>query len=236
MTSHVDDGALIRYLDREDGPPNRAGVARHLDGCDRCAIRFAQLEGTSRTLSAALWASDVPWVSDLPAMRTRSSTRWGMRAAAAVLLVAGLAGVVRPVRAWIVDRAEALWGAVTGQTPPLQTPTPVAPAPSASAAFAPTGDEFTIELTGDPAGGTLQIETVLGDTAIAIVRGGSGGEDLVVLPSGLRIVAPLASTASYEIRLPARLVLVRIAVGEARRWEYRPGDPPLEIPLGNPRP
>jgi anti-sigma factor RsiW len=226
MTTHVEDGALVRYLDGEEAG-ERPDVAAHLEGCDRCAARMAELARAADTLATALRAADVP----VPHGRPRS--RRGLRVAAALLVIVGVGGSSRPVRAWILERAEALWGVVTGRTE--AAPAPAAPVPprSASVAFVPTGNDFTLEVTGHQEDGVLQIETVGGDTAVAVVRGGSGGEDLVVLPSTLRIVNRPTSTASYLIRVPARLTRVRVLVGAGTPRDYHPGGAPLEIDLGS---
>jgi anti-sigma factor RsiW len=227
MTTHVEDGALVRYLDREDTVGERTDVASHLEGCDRCAARMAELTRAADTLATALRAADAP-----PA-RARPRPRWGLRAAAAVLVLAGVGGAVRPVRAWILERAAALWVAVTGRDGATPVPGQPVPARSASVAFVPEGNEFALEVTARQEGGVLRIETADGDTAVAIVRGGSGAEDLVVLPRALRIVTRGASSASYVVRVPARLVRVRVVVGGGTPWDYHPGAPPMEIELGS---
>lgn len=125
--------------------------------------------------------------------------------------------------------------ACSDPAPRTSAPTPDLPSPlrSATVLFVPSGNEFTLEVTTRQAGGVLRLETVAGDTAVAVVQGGSGAEDLVVLPSTLRIVSPRTSSASYVIRLPARLVRVRVRVGARPPWDYRPGAPPVEIDLEN---
>lgn len=226
MTTHVEDGALVRYLDGEDAAGDLGDVGAHVDRCDRCAARMAELARAADTLSAALRAADVP----VP--RRRPPPPWGLRAAAALLVLAGVGGAVRPVRAWILDRAGAVWVAVTGREP-TAPPDGAAPERSASVSFVPAGDVLTLEVTEHQQGGVLHIETVGGDTAVAIVRGGAGAESLVVLPSTLRIVNRPASSASYVIRVPARLTRVRVRVSDAEPWDYRPGGAPREIDLGN---
>jgi hypothetical protein len=227
MTTHVEDGALIRQLDREDIPEEQADVAAHLEACPRCTVRLAELAHAGDALSTALRAADVP------APRRRPVPRWGLRAAAAALVVVGIGGAVRPVRAWILERTGMLWEAVTGRSAVPTAIAPAAPDRSASVAFVPSGNEFTLEVTAHQSGGVLRLETVAGDTAVAVVLGGSGLEDLVVLPTRLRIVNPEASSASYVIRLPARLARVRVLVGGRVPWDYHPGETPVEIDLGN---
>jgi hypothetical protein len=146
-----------------------------------------------------------------------------------VLLAIG--GAVRPVRAWVLERVEALWTALTGGS---ESPASVAPAPPAQTAvsFVPADGPFTIELAGRQTAGTLVLEVVPGDTARATVLGGSGAESLVVLPGGLRIVNPPGSAARYRIALPARLGPVRVILGGAAPQLFDPAGPPLEIDLG----
>jgi len=228
MTTHLDDDVLVRHLDREDGPAERVEVTRHLESCVRCADRLAGLSRAGAAFSAALRAGDVA-----PPRVPRAAPRWGLRAAAAVVFVAGIAGAVRPVRAWILERAEALWVAVTGP----REPAPPSPAPgrprSASVAFVPVGDELTLEVTTPQAGGGLRLETAAGDTAVVRVEDGTGAEDFLVLPSRLRIVNPPGSAARYLLLVPARLARVRVVVGGARPWDYVPGGGPVEVPLGS---
>ena len=224
-TMHLEDGALVRYLDQECDGDERAAVRGHVNACGACAGRLAELERRARALQGALRAGDQP------ARAVPSGPRWGLRAAAAVLVLLAIGGAVRPVRAWIVERAGALWSAFTGGS---ESPAPVAPVPPAQTAvsFVPADGPFTIELAGRQSAGALSLEAVPGDTARATVLGGNGAESLVVLPAGLRIVNPPASAARYRIALPARLGPVRVIVGGAAPRIFDPAGPPLEIALG----
>jgi hypothetical protein len=224
-TMHLEDGALVRYLDEECDGDEQAAVRGHVTGCDACAGRLAEFERRSRTLKVALRDSD------RPARGARPVPRPGLRAAAAVLVLLAIGGAVRPVRAWVLERAEALWTALTGGSEPVAPVGSVAPAQTA-VSFVPADGPFTIELAGRQSAGTLSLEAVPGDTARATVLGGSGAESLVVLPGGLRIVNPPASTARYRIALPVRLGPVRVMVGGAAPRVFDPGGPPLEIDLG----
>ena len=225
MTGHVEDGALVRHLDGEGAAEERATVTAHLGACTRCAARLADLRRTADALTVALGAADEA------ASRARPRPRWGVGVAAALVVLAGIGGMVRPVRAWIGDRILNAWELVTGRAD--GGPVPLTPSRSASVAFVPVGDELTLEVTVRQMEGVLQIETGPGDTAVAVVRNGTGTEDLVVLPNALRIVNTRASTASYVLRVPARLSRVRVRVGDAAEWHYRPGGAPREIELGN---
>jgi hypothetical protein len=226
-TMHVDDGALVRYLDAECDGDEQAAMRGHVEACGACAGRLAELERRSSALRVALRAAD------RSPRAIPSAPRWGLRAAAAVLVLLAIGGAVRPVRAWVLERVEALWTALTGgaERPPVA---PVAPLATVQAAvsFVPADGPFTIELAGHQAAGALSLEAVPGDTARATVLGGSGAESLVVLPAGLRIVNPPASAARYRIALPARLGPVRVIVGGAAPRVFDPAGPPLEIDLG----
>jgi hypothetical protein len=224
-TMHLEDGALIRYLDQECDGDEQATVRGHVDACGACGGRLAELERRARALRVALRAAD------RPSRPARPASRWGLRAAAAILVLLAIGGAVRPVRAWIVGRAGALWSAITGGS---ESPARVAPVPPVQTAvsFVPADGPFTIELAGRQSAGALSLEAVPGDTARAAVLGGNGAESLVVLPAGLRIVNPPASAARYRIALPARLGPVRVIVGGAAPRVFDPAGPPLEIDLG----
>jgi anti-sigma factor RsiW len=226
-TMHVEDGALVRYLDEECDGDEQAAVRGHVEACGACAGRLAELARRARALRVALRAAD------RPARAAPSAPRWGLRAAAAVLVLLAIGGAVRPVRAWVLDRAEALWTALTGGVePPPLAPVGLVPPVQTAVSFVPAQGTFTIELAGRQAAGVLALEGVPGDTARATVLGGGGAESLVVLPAGLRIVNPPASAARYRIALPARLGPVRVIVGGAAPRLFDPAGPPVEIDLG----
>jgi anti-sigma factor RsiW len=225
MTMHVDDGALVRYLDREAGADERETVGAHLGACDACAGRLAQLERRSAAFTAALRTAD-------PDRRAAPARRWGLRAAAAILVVLAVGGTVRPVRAWIVERAQAIWAALSGDVGDAAIPGDNAAVASTAVSFVPADGAFTVEIARWQAGGRLTLEVTAGDTARAAVAGGSGAESLVVLPARLRIVNPAASTASYRLTLPDRLGRVRVIVADGPARIFDVGDGTVNIELG----
>jgi len=227
--THVDDGALVRYLDEECDATERAEVGEHVHGCQACAARLAELGRHAGLVSLALRAADAPATSRRPARRV------GARAAvAAALIVVGVAGAVRPVRAWILERTQTLWAAVTGRNGDQDGAAPGVPPGSASVTFVPAGTEFLVEVTGPQVEGRLVIEGVPGDTATTVVMGGSGTEDVMVLPTGLRIANAATSRASYAVRLPTRLTHVVVRIGGRPERTFVPGGAPLEIDLRGP--
>ncbi len=226
MTAHVEDGALVRYLDHECDSIERVEVEAHLDGCDSCGTRVAELRRHSASVSIALRAVDRPMLARRPARR------WGMRAAAAALVVLGVAGSVRPVRAWIIGKTQALWATVMGSRDEQPGPAPGAPVRSASVTFVPSGTEFTVEIVSRQQTGRLVVSAIPGDSATTVVLDGSGTENLIVLPTGLRIANSESSSASYEIRLPDRLARIQVRVGTAAPVTFDPRQGSMEIDLG----
>ncbi len=230
MTDHLEDGALIRFIDGEANVQERAAVETHTVDCPACATRLAELRRFSASLSAALTAADVSprrFVSPLVLRRSRR-IRIPLSAAAAILLVvAAIAAAAPPVRAWIRARWAELRGATSRQhasappTPPNAGPTTVR--------FVPRDASFTIELTGPQSGGVLTVDVSEDTIATAVLTGRSGeGEELVVLPMRLKIVNQKSTVASYVVRLPRTITEVNVHVGSGpahrlsrltdRRW------------------
>jgi len=226
MTTHVEDGALVRYLDHECDRDELAAVQGHLDRCDTCGTRVAELRRYSATVSIALRALDPPIGT------RRRAPRWGLRAAVAAVAVLGVAASVAPVRAWIIGTTQTLWETVMGTGVESPRPTPSTPARSASVTFVPEGTRFVIEVATRQTAGRLVLTAVPGDSATTVVFGGAGTADLVVLPAGLRIVNAATSTASYEVRLPQHLTRVVVRVGSAAPVTFDPQAGSMEIELG----
>jgi hypothetical protein len=121
---------------------------------------------------------------------------------------------------------------VMGSRDERPSPAPTAPVRSASVTFVPTGTEFTVEIVSRQRVGRLVVAAVPGDSATTVVLDGSGSEDLIVLPAGLRIANSEASSASYEVRLPNHLARIRIRVGTAAPVTFDPERGSIEIDLG----
>ena len=168
------------------------------------------------------------------AARRRTVVRW--RVAAAIALFAVAAVGVRPVRAWILQAARALFGATAG-APRAAAPRAAAPAAGSSrVSFSPAAGAFALRVARPQSGGTLTVEVSDGGVASAAVTGG-GSAELVVLPDGLRILNDSGSAASYVVRLPASLARIDVGVaglaprallpqGAARRWVIDLGSAP----------
>jgi hypothetical protein len=206
---HATDGALVRWIDAECDAAEHTALSRHLEGCFPCRQRLGRVRARSEILRRALRA-------DAPRFRV---PRWRTVSVAAAALVAIAA--VRPVRAWVVERAGALWAAVTGTQTPLDARAAVT-VREGSVSFLPAGDAFVIQVRTRQDAGHLAIE--FGDAAVASARilGDAAAAELVVLPAGIRIGNTPNSRASYALRLPATLKAVTVTIADERPIHLEP--------------
>lgn len=222
---HLDDGAIVRFLDGEAAVDERAGVEAHLAACPRCTERLAALRRRSVNLGVLLARGDfaLPPAPAAPAdeLAARRAARrapmrpWLQAAAVAMLMVsAGL--FAAPVRDWV----RGLVG--SGATPTAERPAPAPTAPSAEAPlagariqFTPQGAELSVEIAHPQAGGVLRLEAGTASTASAEVRApaGTAPAELLVLPAALRIANDPSSVAEYRVTVPASVRRVRVRVG-----------------------
>jgi hypothetical protein len=220
--THPSDGDLVRYLDTELAELDERRMRAHLDGCARCAVRFASLAGESAAVGRYIGDKPV----DAPDMVTRARVLANIRIASAArhqrrrpqggrLLLAACAVLVLllaapPVRAWMSGALGGLRGA------PAATATATLPAAvvhrSSVVAFAPRGVLFEVQIERFQAEGSLTVQVRDVPRASAQVLDGSS-ETMLILPSGLRIENASSSHASYLVVVPAGLPLVRVSVG-----------------------
>jgi hypothetical protein len=205
---HLDDGELIRLLDGECSFEEQARITSHLATCATCTQRHQELVGLTQAVTAALVRGDQPARSARP-----PKPRWHLDAfrAAAVLLAVSVgvaAATTHPVRAWLSARWADL-RATVGSPAPSGTDSPG----TTTVRFVPATSTFTIELVARQDAGVLTIDLSADTIASATVTSGGRGEELVVLPEGLRIVNRPDDKSSYDVRLPGRVtqVMVRIA-------------------------
>ena len=209
---HADDGAIIQWIDGALSREERAALDSHFADCAECAARRAAIVRRGQRLSALLRQSDLP--VPVAALRVTLARRrqglpvqWKVAAALALALAGAVA--VPQVRAWIVDVARAVWG-----------PRPATPQIGA-VSFVPEGTVLTIR-TPARAGGRLMLEVVVGDRVSAVGAGGRPLPGLTVLPDEVRIGDAGDSAAVYTVRIPARLLSVRVIVGNATAQVFRP--------------
>lgn len=224
---HLSAGDLIRYLDHQVDGAERRGAVRHLTGCEACAERLAALGEQSQQAAEYLAsyqtdarADDMTRARALAAARRARPARrgWGsgagIRAAAVLAVLATGAVAVQPVRAWMVDRWEALTGSLQDDAAVAVESARIAESGS-PVAFVPVGDVFVLEVVNaQPTGSlTLEMEPGAEEATAQIVNG--AGETLLVLPSGVRVENTPGSTAAYRVTLPSNLRLVQVFAGGA---------------------
>lgn len=223
---HLDDGAIVRFLDGEAAADERSGVEAHLAACPVCADRLAALRRRSLNLGILLSRGDfaVPPlpaapVDELAARRTarRAPMRPWLQAAAVAMLLVSAGLFAAPVRGWV--RGLLGGAAPVAERPPTPPPAPTAGAPLAGARiqFTPQGAELSVEVSHPQAGGALLLEAGTGTTASAEVRAlaGTAPAELLVLPSALRIANDPASVAEYRVTIPPSVRRVRVRIGSA---------------------
>jgi anti-sigma-K factor RskA len=228
-----DDAELVRYLDGELSPIERARVERDIAADTAVASRLAALRQRTAGLQALLAHGDphmeAPRV--LLAHRARAPRAATLlRAAAIVLAVLALGMLVPPVRAWVA----ASFARIAGSAPPSGEATPLTASPSAAGAlritFAVHGDAFQVAVDYPQAEGTISIRRTAATTDEGAQRGaaeihGAADADMLVLPGVLRIRNQPGDRASYSVVLPERVTDVTIRIGN-REWTVPRGDGP----------
>jgi hypothetical protein len=225
---HLEDGDVIRLLDGECSEQEAQSFHTHLDRCDDCQRKMDELRHLSQQFSSALQVADeAPATGDSrppevvgtirPAPRRWHWTRWRVTRAAAAIVILAAALSATPARAWLVDGWDTLRSLLMRESTeqPEVAPAPVESAePSSVITFAPAGPEFMLQVIQVQAEGTLYLTVAPTVSASAGVIGGSGGEEIVVLPNGFQIRNAATSTASYEVRLPNHLAALDVRIGD----------------------
>lgn len=227
---HLEDGDIIRLLDGECAAAEEESIRAHLEMCAECRRAADELELLSQGFSRVVGQLDVlPSTTrggataraDVPVVRL-PRTRWTrtriLKAAAVVALVT-TAVAVSPARAWLIGGFQAirsLFEEETIEAPrrPVSAETPEA---AAVVSFRPAGSTLSIEVSSTQPQGTIALTLGAGLSASAVVLGGHGDEELIVLPEALRIMNSSSSSASYEIVVPRSVRLVRVSIAGRMR-------------------
>jgi hypothetical protein len=121
-----------------------------------------------------------------------------------------------PARAWFVQGWEALKSLVISEIvePPAETAVPEETDLEMSSIlrFTPRGSEFRLEFTDRPERGTLVLLFDSTTSASAGMLGEETGDEMILLPDGLRIRNSSSSTASYRVQLPLTLSVVEVSI------------------------
>lgn len=231
MERHSSDGELMGLLDGESDAGESA-VSAHVDICAACSARLARFQQLVERLDRALAATEPPAVDrgrllpppdrlEQALRRARRRAVWshpGLRAAAAIVLAAGVAAA-SPARAWILERVTGRRAEPSaGRTPGKTARAPTFPAPQSAGSivwFAPGSNELIIRLDTRPRRGTLALVAGGDSRSSAQIVSGARGEAFLVLPTELRIRNEPRSVADYEVTLAAAVRRVRVQLGGA---------------------
>ncbi len=234
---HAEDAELVRLLDGEGGEEERERTLAHMAVCTSCTERLEMIRHRGARLSELLagWEADaievpeppVP-LSDIERARARGRSPapallpvW-MRVAAGIVLLLGVGLTVSPLRAWVIERWAQVSAQLAGREVVEQPERPHGAASGHVVSFLPEGDEFLLQVDAAQAEGVLELLIEAVPRASAEISAGAAGENLLVLPYGLRIRNAAGSQASYRVTLPAALRQVRVSIGDAPAVSYDP--------------
>ena len=233
---HLDDGALLRAIDRQLATDERDEIEAHLAACRACADARDTLARIAGEVTAALdGAITAPAV--LPRARARQrrvprprAPRWLM--AASVVFFALLATLAVPqARAFARD----LWRMIRGPEPvvvdtsvrPVDPPREVGD--RVLVEVTPTDSLMVIELSAEKSAGRISVEP---HSSSRLVLRGVTTPPVLVFPSALRVSNESAPRADFRVLLPPtiRALVVKVRgrqvcrVGSDAVSECRVGD------------
>lgn len=209
--AHVDEGALIRFLDRAADVEERRHVDEHVAGCAACARSLEELRAIGERLAMELPLAP----ADVPPLRLRRRGRGTLRRWA---IAAGVVGVA----ALLAAGAPPLWALARAalralrEPPPQQLPAP-APINGTSAAertiveLFPQGPNVVIDFSSRPTAGTLTVEAYDGSTIVLRTthRRVAG---VTVLPSRIRVDNANLDSADYRLLVPRDRQEVKVSL------------------------
>jgi hypothetical protein len=224
---HATDGELMRLLDGEK-PSGDSPIDGHVTQCAECAARLARYRHRSAALADLLRATAPkpvdtarirPPLDDISGARLRRQRRkpvWshaGLRAAATIVVVAGVAAAAPPVREWLREQVQR-WVGPAPATPVDSSPA-AAPIERRTVAgpvvrFDVPSSELVVQLDSAQLAGTIEITSGNASRAEAQITTDLRDEWLIVLPGELRIRNTGASRASYRLTVPASVRQVRL--------------------------
>lgn len=221
----IDDGLLVRYLDGELDAAEQQRIDAAL-AHDRVLVqRLETLRRRSGTLRSLLERSDLPFegpgVRSIESARAPRTSRVWLRAAAVILLLGGAIAAVPPLRAWVVTQVQR----VTGNSGNDETPAPAPADAGFATSFVVTSTTIDI-VVGRQAGGRLivRVEDVTEATA-SVRRTRDQGEEVMWQAGTLRITSTAASTAEFDVVVPASVTTVRVRLPDAEPIVYTTAEP-----------
>lgn len=220
--SAASDAELVRYIDGELEGEERARVEDAVASDPQLAARLDTLRRRQQRLQSMLTRTDPPVpdrraavlanVPSATSSRTApAGSQWLLRAAAVILVLAGIVSLVPPLRAWIVDQLVRVTAPDPAAPPP---PPPLSDVPdTVGVEFSHSFQNFDFELVNAQRAGSIRIIVADVETVQAEIRTRTGREEFFRIPEGLRIVNAPGTVADYEITLPSTIRRVRVVVG-----------------------
>ncbi len=224
------DAQLVRYLDDELDAEDRARVEAAVEADAALAARLETLRRRGRTLHGLLAATDPPVpartppgvvsIASAPSKReAQPPTTWLLRAAAVILVLAGVVSLVPPLRAWVVESLQRLAGTASEMVPPPPPPLLAAP-DTMNVDFAHEHTSFDVELIATQPEGRVRIRIADVERASAEIHTRTAAEELFPIPAGIRFINTPTSVADYEVTVPSVVRIVRIIIAGRRIAEY----------------
>ncbi len=238
---HASDAELVQLLDGAAAPAERARVQTHADACAACAGRLERQRRRSARLTLVLAEGDHVAALDRRAATLAASfdaSAWRpashrpfvpgyLRAAAVLVGLLALGWAVRPVRAWIAARWQALTAADVAvhpaQTPPVRGAAVDAAGAATSVAFVPGAADFVVAFESRPTGGHLSVRPTLSDRVTLTATGRAG---VLVLPGELRVQNATSPASDYRVEVPAGVARLRVRVAGRTVLDVRPVSSP----------
>jgi anti-sigma factor RsiW len=215
---HLDDAELVRLLDYEHAPDERARWEAHIEACARCAGAVDRLQADAAVVR--VWLERAAFEQPAPRqpalhggtgarVRRRHAKQW-LRAAAVLALVAmpvTAIAAIPTLRAWVVAAFGDLRRDEVADLAPGAATDAVSSADRIR--FVPAAGNFTVQLDAEQAAGTLRVAH--GSDATALLdRAGTGA---VVSESTLRIRNTPDAALSYVLHVPVAVTSVTVRIG-----------------------
>lgn len=226
---HLDEERVQRVLHGELSPAVERAARAHLSGCAECRRSLAEAEREDREVNALLQMIDEP----VPAVRaeavalraelmtaaSRTQHPTWLRRAAAVVLVAGIAGAAyavpgSPLRKWVhsitermAGRPEGMGGRPEGNTAHDSGTTGV------SGISVDAGQRLVVLFSGDGLGG--QVRVTLADALQVQIQAPAGSATFTSKSEYLLIVVKNPA-ANFDVRVPRSAPWVEIRAGDDR--------------------
>jgi hypothetical protein len=208
---HLEDAVLLQLV---DSLASGAEARLHLTQCADCAQRYSALENAARVLRASL--PDVP-APRIDRQSTQRRPAWAMSMplaiAASIVVLASVAAAAPPVRRWIVRQLAPapVIDAAALSAPP--SPTSIRRA-SLIASFTPTDSVLIVRIDRAQSSGSLRLISVSDAKVSGQAEGNTEGEELVMMPTGIRVSNRANSIADYKISVPASIRSIHVTTAD----------------------